>query len=311
MHSNENEGGGIGMPSEVSVRCLLASARYGSFTKAAEELYMTRQAVSQQIAALERELNAKLFDRTTAKVIPTPVGELYISFFSDLLRQWEEVQGKAESILHQQGETIRIGCLYATDLGDRLLEKVEEGRARGHRFDIIWERREAHELLTQLLEGKQDIIFVFDQTVLSSAKSDSLDYFDFDRSQGVIAVRKNHPLVHPGASAKDFEQEPCYLAEGMQPGMQTKADFLRDFAQCGLNFTNVQVLPNRESVQTMVESGHGITTCTDMERFIHYPNIISYPIGRFQEIYCVWRKNERRPHIQAFLALLREDYDSQ
>lgn len=54
------------MPSDVSVRCLLASARYGSFTKAAEELYMTRQAVSQQIAALERELGAKLFDRTTA-----------------------------------------------------------------------------------------------------------------------------------------------------------------------------------------------------------------------------------------------------
>ena len=89
---------------------------------------MTRQAVSQQIAALERELGAKLFDRTTAKVIPTPVGELYIRFFNDALRQWEEVQRKAESILRREGETIRIGCLYATDLGDRVLEKVEHSR---------------------------------------------------------------------------------------------------------------------------------------------------------------------------------------
>ena len=63
------------MPSEVSVRCFLSVARHDSFTKAAGELYMTRQAVSQQIAALEKELGVKLFSRTTARVTPTPVGD--------------------------------------------------------------------------------------------------------------------------------------------------------------------------------------------------------------------------------------------
>ncbi len=295
------------MPSDVSIRCLLAAARYNSFTKTAEELYMTRQAVSQQIAALERELGAKLFDRTTSKVIPTAVGELYIRFFEEELLRWDEVQRKAESILQQEGERIYVGCLYATDLGDQILERMEQSRNQGLSFDIIWERREAHELLAQLLEGKQDVIFVFDQTILNSPEINRLDYFCFARSQGVIAVRKTHPLVRPGAAAKDFVDQPCYLAEGMQPGSQTKADFLRDFAQCGLNFTDVRVLPNRESVQTMVESGRGITTCTDMERFIHYSNIVSYPTDRFQNIYCVWRRSEQRPHVKAFLSLLQSE----
>ena len=53
------------MPSDVSIRYLLTAARYNSFTKTAEELYMTRQAV---IASLERELGAKFFDRTTSIV---------------------------------------------------------------------------------------------------------------------------------------------------------------------------------------------------------------------------------------------------
>ncbi len=295
------------MPSDVSIRCLLTAARYNSFTKAAEDLYLTRQAVSQQIAALERELGAKLFDRTTSKVTPTAVGELYIRFFEEELLRWDEVQRKAESILKQEGERIYIGCLYATDLGDQILERIEQSRTRGLSFDIVWERREAHELLSQLLDGKQDVIFVFDQAVLNSPEIDRMDYFCFARSQGVIAVRKTHPLVHPGAVAKDFEHQPCYLAEGMQPGSQTKADFLRDFARSGLDFTDVRILPNRESVQTMVESGHGITTCTDMERFIHYSNIVSYPVNRFQDIYCVWRRSEQRPHIKAFLSLLQDE----
>lgn len=294
------------MPSDVSVRCLLASARYGSFTKAAEELYMTRQAVSQQIAALERELGAKLFDRTTAKVIPTPVGELYIRFFNDALRQWEEVQRKAESILRREGETIRIGCLYATDLGDQVLEKVEHSREQGQSFDVVWERREAHELLSRLVEGKYDIVLGFGKALEHFPDAALLDSFVFARTRGVIAVRSSYPLTRLGASAKDFEHEPCFLAEGMQPSEQARAEFLREFAACGLNFSDVRVLSNRESVQTMVETGRGITICTDMERFVHYPSITTYPIDRFQDIVCVWRRAEQRPQILDFLRLMQE-----
>ena len=97
------------MPSEVSVRCLLTSAKYCSFTKAAEELYMTRQAVSQQIAALEKELGVRLFNRTTTKISPTAVGELYINYFNDVIRQWNEVRQKAEAIMKRENATIRVG----------------------------------------------------------------------------------------------------------------------------------------------------------------------------------------------------------
>lgn len=295
------------MPSDVSIRCLLKSARYGSFTKAAEELYMTRQAVSQQIAALERELGAKLFDRTTAKIVPTPVGELYIHFFEESLSRWDEVRRKAEVVLNREGETVRIGCLHATDLGDRVLERVERSRANGQNFDVVWERREAHELLNRLLEGKYDIVLGFEKALEHFPNAEQLDSFVFARTQGVIAVRKTNPLVRPGASAKDFEQEPCYLSEGMQPSEQAKAEFLREFAQHGLHFTDVRVLPNRETVQTMVETGRGITICTDMERFVHYPSIMTYPMDRFQDIVCVWKKAEQRPQILAFLRLLQEE----
>ena len=44
------------MEQPIAIQCFLAVARLGSFTDAASELYMTRQAVSRQILRLEREL---------------------------------------------------------------------------------------------------------------------------------------------------------------------------------------------------------------------------------------------------------------
>ena len=293
------------MPSEVSIRCLLSAARHDSFTKAAEELYMTRQAVSQQIAALEKELGFRLFDRTTARISPTPVGELYIRFFTDALRQWDDTRQKAKSILTREGDIVRVGCLHATDLGDRVLRLTEHSRSRGRAFDISWERREVHELLDLLLEGKFDVAFVFDEAYRKLRDKDKLDQFTFDRGQAVIAVRDSHPLVRPGATAKDFENAPCYLAEGMQHNEQSKAEFLQGFAACGLYFTDVRVVPNRETMQTMVETGKGFTVCTDLERFTHYPNIVTYPIERYQNIYCVWRRSESKPQVLAFIGAMR------
>ena len=51
------------------------SARHLSFTKAAEELYLTQGAISQRIRRLEELLKFKLFIRLTRKLVLTPEGE--------------------------------------------------------------------------------------------------------------------------------------------------------------------------------------------------------------------------------------------
>ncbi|HMM70600.1 MAG TPA: LysR family transcriptional regulator, partial [Gudongella oleilytica] len=48
----------------------------GSFTKAANTLFMSQPAVSQSIAALESELGVRLFTRTRKGVVLTEEGKL-------------------------------------------------------------------------------------------------------------------------------------------------------------------------------------------------------------------------------------------
>ena len=56
--------------------CFLEVANVLSFTTAAHNLYMSQQAVTKQIAALERELGFKLFNRSTRSVALTPAGRM-------------------------------------------------------------------------------------------------------------------------------------------------------------------------------------------------------------------------------------------
>jgi LysR family transcriptional regulator, low CO2-responsive transcriptional regulator len=57
------------------LRSFLRVAEEGSFTRAAEELYVTQPAVTQHVRALERELGVPLFDRTGRGAQLTPAGE--------------------------------------------------------------------------------------------------------------------------------------------------------------------------------------------------------------------------------------------
>ena len=58
---------------QVQVFC--AVAKHLSFSMAAEELFITQPAVSQQVKALERQLNVKLFERVGHKLFLTESGE--------------------------------------------------------------------------------------------------------------------------------------------------------------------------------------------------------------------------------------------
>src|SRR4051812_39924536 len=64
-------------PPTTALRCLDASARWGSFTRAAHELNLTQSAVSHHILNLERQLGVKLFERQHGGLQLTEPGKTY------------------------------------------------------------------------------------------------------------------------------------------------------------------------------------------------------------------------------------------
>lgn len=85
----------------------------GSFSKAAERMYLTQPTVSIHIKSLEGELETKLLDRMGRKVIPTAAGEVLYKYSKEIVRQKEEallamhqLNGKMRGRLILGGSTI-------------------------------------------------------------------------------------------------------------------------------------------------------------------------------------------------------------
>ncbi|WP_426507792.1 LysR family transcriptional regulator [Dactylosporangium sp. McL0621] len=69
-----------------AVRTFVAAADAGRFQEAAAELAITQQAVSKRIAALERDLNVRLFTRTARGARLTADGQAFLPHARELLR---------------------------------------------------------------------------------------------------------------------------------------------------------------------------------------------------------------------------------
>lgn len=75
------------LPSLNAIKAFEAAARSKSFTRAAEELFVTPGAVSQQVKALETELGLKLFNRERQRLVITDAGREYLTVVREALDQ--------------------------------------------------------------------------------------------------------------------------------------------------------------------------------------------------------------------------------
>ena len=71
------------LPSLNALKAFEAAARHESFTRAAEELFVTPGAVSHQVKALESELGFKLFNRERQRLVITDAGREYLNVIRD------------------------------------------------------------------------------------------------------------------------------------------------------------------------------------------------------------------------------------
>lgn len=71
------------------LQAFLAIARLGSFTRAAEEIFVTQAGLSLMLKDFEAQVGARLFDRTTRSVRLTPAGESLLPTARRMIAEWE------------------------------------------------------------------------------------------------------------------------------------------------------------------------------------------------------------------------------
>ncbi|HZP78792.1 MAG TPA: LysR family transcriptional regulator [Pseudolabrys sp.] len=93
------------------VRAVIAVCEEGSFTRAAERENATQSGISQHVAAVERSLGIKLFERSAGRVVPTPAGLRYYKSCVAAVGALEHAAEEARSFGGAVTGELRIGLM--------------------------------------------------------------------------------------------------------------------------------------------------------------------------------------------------------
>jgi DNA-binding transcriptional LysR family regulator len=173
------------------LRYFIAVAEEGSFTRAAKRLRLAQQAVSRQIADLERELGVKLFERGARGARLTPAGVAFVDGAKGALGQTV----RAIQLARAQSATgqLRLAYAYLTPAHSALVgEAVAHFHASRPNMGILVSHLPTATQAAGLRDGVIDVAFGY----LPSAEAGEIvgDLIHDDPMIGVI-IPARHPLA--------------------------------------------------------------------------------------------------------------------
>lgn len=95
-----------------SLQAFLAVTEHGSFSAAAEALFLTQPAISKRIALLEEQLGARLFDRIGRQVHLTEAGRALLPRARGILRDMDDTVRAISNLSGDVSGTLRIGTSH-------------------------------------------------------------------------------------------------------------------------------------------------------------------------------------------------------
>jgi DNA-binding transcriptional LysR family regulator len=143
------------------MRVLREVAQRGSFSAAAEALSFTQSAVSQQIAALEREAGTVLVQRSARGVRLTEAGEAVVRHAEAILGRLAEAEAELEAIAGLRGGRLRMGA-FESAASTLMPLAIAAFRARHPAVELTMALVESEDALPQLRAGDLDLAVVIE-----------------------------------------------------------------------------------------------------------------------------------------------------
>ena len=196
-------------------------AEEGSFSKAAEKLYISHTAVIKQIKGLESHLEVKLFTRTSQGASLTPAGQVLYTEALQMIRYSEKATARVRQAYASAPRTLRIGssmlypCHFFMDLWDGIREQCPQFSLKIVTFNDDWNR---------LAHVGNDVDFVIGAFNPDTAYSD-YQFLPVGIYRFCLAVPRSHPLSGKKLlSFSDLSGQPLLI---MQPGHSPLNDQIR------------------------------------------------------------------------------------
>ncbi|MDD8034885.1 MAG: LysR family transcriptional regulator, partial [Thomasclavelia ramosa] len=199
-----------------------AVADYGSFSKAANELFITHTALIKQINSLEEYLGVKLFSRTHHGTSLTPAGQVLYSETLELIKTSDKIISQVQEAHFAYPKIFLIGtstlypCQVFMELWDQIVKEHPD-----YQLKIVSFNNDAHRL-TLLNDAFDFVVGPYN----NPSESKDFVFIPLGSYRFTLSFNRNHHLAHKKSiSFQDLSQENIMI---MKPGISPINDEIRN-----------------------------------------------------------------------------------
>jgi molybdate transport repressor ModE-like protein len=287
------------------LRVLREVALRGSFSAAAEALTYSQSAVSQQIAALEREAGTRLVERNGRGIRLTDAGRALVRRADAILVELAAADAELQAIAGLRGGRVRVST-FASAATALLPAAVTAFRAAHPAVQVELSLVEAtEEAIGGLRTGRADLVLV--ARPAGEPPTDQVEAHRLLEDPMLAVLPGGHRLARRRTlRLDDLAGEPWVLGGG--PGCSDRATILRACHAAGFEPRVTVDFPTDDynATQGMVAAGAGVTLLPRLALAVPRDDLAVRPLagaGPSREVVAAIRRGDQAP---ATLAMLEE-----
>ncbi|MDR1203880.1 MAG: LysR family transcriptional regulator [Peptococcaceae bacterium] len=278
----------------------VAVARHLNFSEAAKSLFIAQSALSHSIAALEAELNVKLFYRDTRLVKLTPAGSSFFQEVQEIIDRLDRAVEQARRMNAGLSGHINIGFLGSL-LKSHFHEWIPPFQDKCPSIGLTFEQMYMAPLRKAIEQGHIDIGFTRSFDLIDSSDLQWIKLYDENIS---LVMRKDHPLAESPVLDFGALAQESFIITAQQSSPHWYQKVIQICASRGFKPNFVYTPITMEAVGILIESGFGITFFPNSAKIIHKDALTFIPLkgeDTVIDVVAAWKKNNPNPAAMTFL----------
>jgi DNA-binding transcriptional LysR family regulator len=290
------------------LRILREVAEKGSFSGAAEAMHLTQSAVSQQIAALEKETGTKLLDRNHGSVRLTDPGAALVGHAEAVMARLDEAERELADIADLRGGRLRMVSFPTA--GATLVAKAVPAFSRKHpQIELELGEAEPEQSIPRLKAGEYDLglAYDFDSVPFGEDRDVELEFLLEERLQ--VALPIDHPLAKRKSVRLDQLSEEAWAC-GVRPS-SCRANVIQWSRNAGFEPRISFASDDYQVIQSLVASGMGVALIPELLLTGRQPGIKVLDVTPKAPVRRIWAvtlgSDLRSPASEAMLEILHTE----
>ena len=274
-----------------------------NFTRAATAMHTTQPAFSRAIAALENELNFKIFQRDKRSVSMTPEGQIFILEIEQAVSHYKNGIRLANRKRTDSQSRLRIGYVmdaYNHDIHDycRLFQQAYA------EIDVALYETYYYKIYSDLEDGTLDVVIF---TAYNNGLPEKFDSKFLETYPLCLAIGPNHPKRDLNEVCASELLDENYILLAHDSSMSKNWSFVNQFAKdTGFSPTIVDEVRTTSSLLLQVACNHGVTVMPFRPVAHQFPTVKCIPIVGSRPCVreAVWCTQNDNPILPLFIQSL-------